>query len=86
MTASAPAMLPLWSGPMTISAGIDMAISSPLGGWPAVWQPDCAWRNQHERSQTEAEIDIEIRKRGKVTAANRFATKRILQLYSKASK
>ena len=75
-------MLPLGSGPMSISAGIDIAISFLVVGTLRLWQSACAWRNQHDRSQTEAAIDVEIIKSGKVTAANKVINRRMGRFYS----
>ena len=55
-------MLSLWSDPMSIPGGMDIdacfsvvALVADL----AVWQPEWNWWNEQDRSQMEAEAEVE---------------------------
>jgi hypothetical protein len=39
--------------------GIDMVVSLPEVADVALWQEGCAWRNQQDKSQVEAETEVE---------------------------
>jgi hypothetical protein len=52
-------MLSLWSGPISMSEDIDMAVSLAVVAERTVRQPECAWFNQQDRSQAEPETDVE---------------------------
>jgi hypothetical protein len=54
-----PIMDSLSSGFMSMAEDIDMAVSGAFVPELTVRQSECAWCNQHDRSQIEAEAEVE---------------------------
>jgi hypothetical protein len=74
-------MLSLWSELMFMSGDMDMAISSGVVVELTVWQSEWAWCNQQDKSQAEAETEVEII-RSDSSAANKLVSPHIEPFYS----
>jgi hypothetical protein len=66
-------MLSLWSELMSMSGDMDMAAVSGVVAELTVWQSECAWCNQQDKSQAEAETEVETI-RSERSAANKLVS------------
>ena len=80
MTVSDPMGLALWSDPISMPGGMDMAVSSLLVLAEA-WQSECAWCEEQDTSQAQAETGAETRRHDS-SAANEVVMLRTNLLYS----
>jgi len=64
-----------------MSEGTDVARFSSLAARGTLWQSEYAWRNQQDKSQTEAEAELEIMRIDK-SATNELVIGRMAGYYS----
>ena len=81
IVASEAVMLDLSSGPISMSEGIGIARFLPDMAELMVRQSECAWCNQQDRSQAEAETEVKTKRSDRSTAKD-VVTLRIARFYA----